>query len=97
LAGSVHYRHRNDLDRYRLMAENAAVTAPSLKAPAPSVGRLDSLCRVRREAAKLYAAARKGEVPSADAARMGSILSLIGTLIERGALEACIGALEARL
>lgn len=80
------------------MAESVGAPETSAKPPPPRIGRLDTLVRVRREATKLYAAARAGEVPAADASRLGSLLALIATLLRDdrlGALEDRVLALEA--
>jgi hypothetical protein len=49
---------------------------------------------VRRELARLYKEARRGEISAADASRLGSLLALIGRLIEGSDLENRVRALE---
>ena len=58
--------------------------------------RLATIAKVRREAAKLYNQARRGEISACDASKLGSLLALIGRLIEGGELEERIRALEAQ-
>ena len=58
--------------------------------------RLDSLDKVRREAARLYNQARRGEISASDASKLGNLLALIGRLIEGGELERRLAALEAQ-
>lgn len=58
------------------------------------VGRLASLVRVRREAAKLYRASRCGEVSAADTSRLASVLALIAAILRDVDLERRIVALE---
>lgn len=62
--------------------------------PAPRVGRLDTLPRCRRELARLYRDARGGRLDAQTAARLASIVAMIGRLIEGGELEARLAALE---
>ena len=49
---------------------------------------------VKVEAGRLYKAARRGEVPPADASRLASVLALIARVIEGADLETRIEALE---
>ena len=66
--------------------------------PAPRVvkiGRLDSLVRVRRELARLYGEARRGQIDALEASRLGNILAVMGRLIEGGELELRVAELEA--
>jgi hypothetical protein len=56
--------------------------------------RLDTIAKVRREAAKLYNQARRGEISASDASKLGSLLALIARLIEGGELERRLVALE---
>ena len=65
------------------------------KARKPPRVQLDTLPRVRREAARLYMAARRGEITAADASRLASVLGLVGRLIEGGEIERRIEILEA--
>ena len=58
--------------------------------------RLDTIDKVRREAARLYNQARRGEISASDASKLGNLLALIGRLIEGGELERRIAALEAQ-
>ena len=62
--------------------------------PPPPPIRLDSIGRVRLELAKLYRAARAGEIQTGDASRLGFLLLSIGKLIEAEVLEQRITALE---
>lgn len=79
------------------MAKNVASPATSLQPPPLSrVGRLDTLPRCRREAARLYADARKGTLAAADASKLAAVLGLVATLIERGELEDRLTELERR-
>ncbi len=64
------------------------------RTPAPRVGRLDTLPRVRRELVRLYADARQGRLDPRDASRLASVLALVGRLIEGGELEARLAELE---
>jgi len=73
---------------------------PGKSSTSPSfsrVGRLNSETAVRREAARLYRDGRRGVIDAADASRLGSILGLIGRLVEAGDLEARLEALEKRV
>jgi hypothetical protein len=68
------------------------------KAIHPAAGRRFRLtsCRgVRRELAALYADARLGRVPTADASRLANILDVLRRTLEAGELEARLAALEA--
>ncbi len=58
------------------------------------IGPLLTPGNVKVEAARLYKAARRGEVASADASRLASVLALILKVIEGADLEARIEALE---
>ena len=60
----------------------------------PRVGALEAAANVKREAGKLYRAARRGEVAAADASRLASVLALILKVIEGADLEARVAALE---
>lgn len=79
------------------VAETPAPTVTSLKPPPVRVGRLDTLARVRREAVKLYTAGRTGEIAAADASRLASVLTLVGTLISATVLEERLASLEERV
>ena len=75
--------------------EGEAKTSPRT----PVVGRLDTLPRIRREAARLYCDARRGLIATSDASRLASVLTLLATLIrdaELGALAERVAALELR-
>ena len=61
---------------------------------APRVGKLDNLSEVRREAAALYKAGRRGDMPASDASRLATVLALVAKLIETSDIEARIEALE---
>jgi hypothetical protein len=56
---------------------------------------LDTLARVRREAARLYTDARIGRVTPADASKLGVVLGLVARILESADLEARIAAVEA--
>ncbi len=63
--------------------------------PSPSrVGPLETAADVKREAGRLYRAARRGDVTMADASRLASVLALILKVVEGSELEARIEALE---
>jgi hypothetical protein len=51
--------------------------------------------RVRRELARIYVAARDGELDTQDFSRLANGLSILGRLIEGGDLERRVEALEA--
>jgi hypothetical protein len=57
--------------------------------------RLDSLEKVRKEAARLYNTGRTGGMTTADCSRLAGVLDLIGRLLEKADLEARIAVLEA--
>jgi hypothetical protein len=61
---------------------------------AARVGALAAAADVKREATRLYRAARRGEVAAADASRLASVLSLILKVIGDADLEARIASLE---
>ena len=61
------------------------------------IGKLDTLGAVRAEAARLYRAGRRGELPAADASRLSNVLSLVAKLIEGGEFERRLEQVEARL
>ena len=64
--------------------------------PSPaSVGRLDRLSDVRRELAAVYRQARACRMSCQDAARLASILQILGRAIEGSELEKRVRALEA--
>ena len=65
--------------------------------PAPRVGGLDTIGAVRTEAARLYRAARRGEVPAQDASRMANVLALVVRCLEGADLEQRMAAIEQRL
>jgi hypothetical protein len=66
----------------------------SATSPSPRVRALETAADVKREAGKLYRTARRGEVASADASRLASLLALILKVIEGADLEARIEVLE---
>ena len=72
-------------------------TAEDRATPAPRVGGLASIGEVRTEAARLYRAARRGEVPAQDASRMANVLALIVRCLEGADLEQRMAAIETRL
>ena len=61
------------------------------------MGALDTLGQVRAEAARLYRAGRRGELPAQDAGRLATVLALVAKLIEGGELEARMARLEEKL
>ena len=63
----------------------------------PRIGALDTLGQVRAEAARLYRAGRRGELPAQDAGRLATVLALVARLIEGGELEQRMTRLEERL
>src|SRR4051812_15672553 len=83
-------------DLVLLLGPEAADRQDRAQGPSPRlyVGRLDRFDALRREAARLYAAARRGEVPAQDASRLASVLAIIGRLIELGDVEARLARLE---
>ena len=56
--------------------------------------RLDSLARIRREMAQLYAEAKHGRREVADASKLANMLALIARIIEGGELEQRLEVLE---
>jgi hypothetical protein len=62
--------------------------------PTPRVRALETAADVKREAGKLYRAARRGEIAASDASRLASVLALILKVIEGADLEARIATLE---
>ena len=72
-----------------------ASPASGLAGPPPHPrARLDTVRRVRREMARVYAEARDGRRPVGDAARLAYILVQIGRMIDGAELERRIEALE---
>jgi hypothetical protein len=61
------------------------------------IGRLATLDGVRSELVRLYKAARLGDIPCADAARLGSVLSLIMRCLEVERVERRLFQIEAML
>jgi hypothetical protein len=80
--------------RYHSVSEKHAVSGACLKSPLPRVGRLDSLPRVRRELARVYADARQSRLDPQAASRLANVLAILGRLIEGGELEARLAELE---
>ena len=62
---------------------------------AQRVGRLHTVGHIVSEMGKLYRQARKGEINSADASRLASILALMRQGLEASELERRLAALEA--
>ncbi len=62
----------------------------------PRVGRLDTPADVRREAARLYRAARRGDVEAADASKLATVLTLIIRSLEVHEVESRLRALESQ-
>ena len=65
--------------------------------PAPRVGNLAGIGDVRHEAARLYKAARRGEVAAGDASKLATVLGLIARLLEADEFERRLEAVEAKL
>ena len=57
--------------------------------------RLDTAARVRRELARVYADARAGRMPWADATKAAFVLTAIARILDDAELEARIARLEA--
>jgi hypothetical protein len=64
--------------------------------PTPRVGALDTAKDVRKELGRLYRAGRRGDIPAANASRLGSILGLILRGIELVEIEERIERLEGK-
>ncbi len=60
-----------------------------------TIGPLDSIPSVRRELARIYRAARLGELDTTDASKLGNLLAILGRLIESSELAQRVEALEA--
>jgi len=58
------------------------------------VGRLHSVGAVAHELGRLYRAARRGDVPAVDAARLASILTQLRQALEPAQIEDRLSALE---
>jgi hypothetical protein len=67
--------------------------APS---PFPRIGPLQTAADVKREAGRLYRAARRGAVLPADASRMASVLALIARVVEGAEIETRLTELEVK-
>jgi hypothetical protein len=74
------------------LSSNAA--AASRAAPRSKRIQLDTMDRVRRELARIYVAARDGELDTQDFSRLANGLSILGRLVEGGNLEKRVEALE---
>jgi hypothetical protein len=72
------------------MSDTEEDTAPT------RVGRLDTARDIRREAARLYRACRRGDVDPADGSKMASILALIVRSLETQELEERVERLEGK-
>jgi hypothetical protein len=59
--------------------------------------RLGTVRECRRELAKLYVEARRGEIEPADATRLAYLLTSLASMIRDSELEARIEALEAEI
>ena len=68
---------------------------PGSKKRAQRVGRLHTVGHIVSEMGKLYRQARRGEINSADASRLASILALMRQGLEASELERRLAALEA--
>ena len=78
------------------MTENTSKNDPPVpKKRAQRVGRLHTVGHMVSEMGKLYRQARKGEINSADASRLASILALMRQGLEASELERRLAALEA--
>ena len=55
---------------------------------------LDTVADVKREAAGLYRAARRGELAPSDASKLANVLALIARLTEAGEFERRLEAIE---
>lgn len=64
------------------------------RASSPARLRLATVRDCRRELAKLYIEARRGDLPTADAGRLGWLLQTLVNVIRDSELEARIAALE---
>lgn len=62
----------------------------------PRVGSLDTMLDVKREAGRLYRAARRGHVEAGDASKMASVLALIARCVEGADFEVRLSRLEGR-
>ncbi len=62
--------------------------------PQRSRATLVTLGDVRRELAKLYRKAERGQIPTADASRLAFILMSLGKVIETSTIEERLDALE---
>lgn len=70
-------------------------SGPRTPSPRPvRIGRLDTIGGVVRELGRLYRAARRGEITSAEAARLAYIATQIRAAIEVGDLERRLTELE---
>jgi hypothetical protein len=79
------------LDNRETETEGEAKTSPRT----PVVGRLDTLPRIRREAARLYSDARRGLIATSDASRLASVLTLLAALVRDGELAQIAARVEA--
>ena len=68
--------------------------AASRRSPRAKRIQLDSMDRVRRELARIYVAARDGELDTQDFSRLANGLSILGRLVEGGEIERRLEALE---
>lgn len=80
-----------------LAGDAAPVVAPHppAKLPSPRL-KLETVRDVRRELARIYREARRGELKPETATKLAFLLDLTARMIERNELEARIEALEAR-
>ena len=77
------------------MSSNETTIDPRVsKRRAQRVGRLDTVGRIVSEMGRLYRQARRGEINSADASRLASILALMRQGLEASDLEKRLAALE---
>ena len=77
------------------MSENeSSKTPPGGRKRAQRVGRLDTVGHIVSEMGRLYRQARRGEINSADASRLASILALMRQGLEVSDLERRLSELE---
>ena len=59
-----------------------------------TIGRLDSVAGIRRELARVYTEARRGELDTNEASKLGNLLAVLHRIIEGSALEDRLARLE---
>lgn len=70
-------------------------TPPPRRLASPRL-KLETVGNVRRELARIYREARRGELATQEATRFAYLLDLMSRMIERGELERRVEALEAQ-